>query len=109
MAKTWTDGTWSGLPNYECGLCPFSTLNEDEMVRHAMGRHGARARSTLGHIGSLAGVDFASDNTAEAAADYAKMGLDAEHFDFEPSGQGGYTMTDLTRAARAAGLIPEED
>jgi len=27
-------GTWDKFPNYECLLCPYSTLDEEAMVRH---------------------------------------------------------------------------
>ena len=49
-------------------------------------------------IASLAGIDFASDNSAELAAD---LGLVASDFDGrEPSGKGGYTSRDVRRAAK---------
>lgn len=47
----------------------------------------------------LAGVDFASDNSAEYAAE---LGLRAEHFEgFKPSGKGGYTKRDVDMVHRA--------
>ena len=49
-------------------------------------------------VASLAGIDFASDNSAELAAD---LGLVASDFDGrEPSGKGGYTSRDVRRAAK---------
>lgn len=35
----YTIGTWSGLPNYSCAHCPFSTLDEIEMIAHVLERH----------------------------------------------------------------------
>jgi len=47
---------------------------------------------------SLAGIDFASDNSAELAA---TLGLNTSHFDGrKPSGKGGFTSRDVRRAAR---------
>lgn len=47
--------------------------------------------------GGLAGVEFASDEAAEAAAD---AGLSAADLDgMEPSGAGGFTKADVTKAA----------
>jgi hypothetical protein len=39
----YTIGTWSGLPNYSCTHCPFSTLGEAEMLQHIIDRHLPRA------------------------------------------------------------------
>jgi hypothetical protein len=36
----WKVGTWSGLPNYECTDCPFSTLVEDRIEDHVYRKHG---------------------------------------------------------------------
>lgn len=36
----WKVGTWSGLPNYECTDCPFSTLVEDRIEDHVYSKHG---------------------------------------------------------------------
>jgi hypothetical protein len=37
-------GTWAGLPNYECNLCPFSTLDKDTIDLHVFQQHiGLRA------------------------------------------------------------------
>lgn len=35
----WTVGEWSKLPNYECTLCPFSTLDLPIMEEHQRLRH----------------------------------------------------------------------
>lgn len=32
-------GAWKGMPNYLCAHCPWSTLNEAEMVDHVASRH----------------------------------------------------------------------
>ena len=32
--QRFTVGTWSGFPNYECTLCPFSTLDRRTMEDH---------------------------------------------------------------------------
>jgi hypothetical protein len=33
-AEPYRVGAWSGLPNYECALCPFSTLDLPVMEEH---------------------------------------------------------------------------
>jgi hypothetical protein len=35
----YTIGKWSGLPNYSCTHCPFSTLDEAEILTHIIERH----------------------------------------------------------------------
>jgi len=39
IAAQYTTGKWHGHPNYECGLCPFSTLSDDAMRHHVVQRH----------------------------------------------------------------------
>lgn len=37
----WTMGTWSGMPQWRCTMCPFDTLDgEDAMIVHIEARHG---------------------------------------------------------------------
>lgn len=35
----YTIGSWSGLPNYSCTHCPFSTLDEAEILTHIIEKH----------------------------------------------------------------------
>jgi hypothetical protein len=35
----YTIGRWSGLPNYSCTHCPFSTLDEAEILTHIIEKH----------------------------------------------------------------------
>jgi hypothetical protein len=35
----YTIGQWSGLPNYSCTHCPFSTLDEAEILTHIIEKH----------------------------------------------------------------------
>jgi hypothetical protein len=35
----YTIGQWSGLPNYSCTHCPFSTLDEAEILMHIIEKH----------------------------------------------------------------------
>ncbi len=54
-------------------------------------------RQAVGEVIGLAGIDFASDNAAELAAD---LGLVASNFDgLTPSGKGGYTVRDVKAVA----------
>lgn len=101
----WTETTWSGLANYQCSACPFATIDADAMARHQMGAHGHRARTVARNLGALEGVTFASDAAAERAT---AAGLTAGDFDFEPSGQTGYTTKDVERAARDLTTTTEE-
>lgn len=55
------------------------------------------AGPTTATTGALDGLDFASDEAAEAAS---AAGLSAGDFDgMEPSGAGGFTKADVTKAA----------
>ena len=36
-----TVGTWSGLPNWQCTRCPYSTVEgQSAIVEHILDRHG---------------------------------------------------------------------
>ena len=37
--KHFTEGTWSGFPNYLCNYCKFATLNRVEIERHYQAVH----------------------------------------------------------------------
>lgn len=98
----WKTTDWRGHPNYVCTAdrCLFATLDHGEMVLHARRQHplaseGGRPRHPL------EGIDFASDEAAEAAV---AAGLGARAFDqLTPSGKtGGYTVADVRAAARTA-------
>lgn len=41
----WTVGQWSGLPNYECKECPFSTLDLPLMEEHIVKVHSTQITS----------------------------------------------------------------
>ncbi len=41
----WTIGQWKGLPNYECKLCPFSTLDLPVMEEHQEQKHAPEPAS----------------------------------------------------------------
>lgn len=32
-------GEWKGLPLYQCVLCPYSTLDKEEFIRHVEAKH----------------------------------------------------------------------
>lgn len=34
IARSYTVESWAGRENYECTLCPYSTLNESAMIKH---------------------------------------------------------------------------
>lgn len=39
--KGYTEGKWSGMPNYVCGYCPFSTLDQKLVEKHVAFHKGA--------------------------------------------------------------------
>jgi len=39
MSNYYTIGQWKGLDNYECGLCPFSSIKRDLFLDHMRERH----------------------------------------------------------------------
>ena len=44
----YTVGTWAGMPNYQCALCPYATLNEADMLDHWQARHAAAPPEPIG-------------------------------------------------------------
>ena len=46
--NNWTIGQWSGLPNYECKACPFSTLDLPVMEEHQKERHSPKPEAPVG-------------------------------------------------------------
>ena len=41
-ARPWTVGSWNGLPQHLCRLCPFDTLEGEAVIRaHYRERHGS--------------------------------------------------------------------
>lgn len=32
-------GEWRGLPLYQCALCPYSTLDREDFIKHAESKH----------------------------------------------------------------------
>ncbi len=36
---------WHGMANYQCGLCPFATLDPQAIEAHMKKAHGVRARA----------------------------------------------------------------
>lgn len=38
---------WHGMTHYECELCPFDTMNADEMARHIEEAHTAPKKVTV--------------------------------------------------------------
>lgn len=88
---------WKGHEHFECLQCPFDTLDRGEIVRHVRAKHPTESEGARIE-GPLAGVDFASDEAAEAAAELC---LGAEHFTTSPTGKSGYTVADVRHAAKA--------
>jgi hypothetical protein len=39
ISELYSEGTWKGRPNYECALCPFSSLHEEVIREHVVKRH----------------------------------------------------------------------
>lgn len=96
MGKAWRVTSWRGHVNHECAAegCQYKTLDEAAMRQHVR-THRLVARGIL----PLAGVNFASDEAAEAAA---ALGCTRAELDpITPSGRGGgYTVADVKAAAR---------
>ena len=44
----YTVGTWAGMPNYQCALCPYATLNEADILEHWQARHAAAPPEPIG-------------------------------------------------------------
>ena len=45
--KPYTVGKWKGFDNYECKLCPFSTLHENVMKEHIFRKHGPKPQASV--------------------------------------------------------------
>ncbi len=43
----WTMGTWAGLAQWRCRVCPFDALSEAEMVAHVAAHVAARSETGL--------------------------------------------------------------
>lgn len=90
---------WSGLDNFECQQCPFSTLDHGLIIRHVRERHPTPAEAGHHEEHPLAAIEFASDEAAELAI---TAGLLPAHFDaYTHTGKGGYTLADVRRIAAA--------
>ena len=44
----YTVGTWAGMPNYQCALCPYATLNEADILEHWQARHASPPPEPIG-------------------------------------------------------------
>ena len=53
----YTVGAWAGMPNYQCSLCPYATLNETEILEHWQARHAAPPPEPLGSSGLVLVAD----------------------------------------------------
>ncbi|MFW6079625.1 MAG: hypothetical protein ACODAE_08390 [Gemmatimonadota bacterium] len=105
----WRQTTWAGRPNYACTQCPYKTLDRGRMVRHARREHPRAwedAEAAAEADNPLAGLDFASDETAEAAAEEPPEVIEQLKRQTPSGKRGGHTMDDL-RAARSA-TTPDE-
>lgn len=60
MELPWTMGTWAGLPQWKCRVCPFDALSEAEMVTHVAAHRAALVGVPKGMITGLssAGADL---------------------------------------------------
>lgn len=100
----WKVGKWKNHDNYTCTRCAFATLDRGEMVRHANDKHPL-GRLDRRERGRLAGIDFASDEAAELAAEAGLTAQDLKRS--TPTGAtGGYTVADVKAAAKS--VTPEE-
>ena len=83
--------SWHGRPNYECTRCAYATLDRGKILAHVRLDHAPRGQAPT------AGLDFASDEAAELAAE---LGLTAAVLGRKtPSGKNGYTVADVRAAA----------
>lgn len=46
-AEPWTEGSWSGLAQYNCSYCRYQTLDRGEIERHAAAAHPLEWRRHL--------------------------------------------------------------
>lgn len=94
--KRYRKTKWAGKDNYECTECAFATLDRGRMVIHVRTAHPTVAEAGQ-PVSDLAGVDFASDEAAELAAE---LGVTAARLQRStPTGKNGYTVADVRAAA----------
>ena len=53
----YTVGAWAGIPNYQCSLCPYATLNEVEILEHWQARHAVAPPEPVGSSGLVLVAD----------------------------------------------------
>lgn len=96
--KRYRTTKWHGHDNYECNLCGFKVLRDrGRMVAHVRAEHPTDAEG--GPVaGPLAGVDFASDEAAEAAAHLGAAGIERLKRSTPTGKHGGYTVADVKAA-----------
>lgn len=93
-APRYRTGKWHDKDNYECTRCPYATLDRGKILKHVQQDHPPRRARPAA---LLSGVDFASDEAAELAAE---LGLTAAVLGRKtPSGKNGYTVADVRAAA----------
>jgi hypothetical protein len=61
--QLYTVGEWKTLALYECALCPFSTLNEEDILEHIEARHiGTGYERVVSYICAVCGFETPSAN-----------------------------------------------
>ena len=107
-AKGYSEGTWKGLPHFQCGQCAYATagkFGKRDMQIHVAGHRGLPGVPQPGEPDEEpTAIDFASDNAAEAflaLTESRRKAVALELLDREPSGATGYTVDDVRRAERA--------
>lgn len=86
--------SWNGLENFECTVCPFTTLDRGKMVNHVRDHHPTAAE--LGHDydeDPLEGIPFASGSSEELARGNGLTRADLAGHTF--TGSTGYTSADV--------------
>jgi hypothetical protein len=50
-------GTWAGLPQWKCRVCPFDALSEAEMVAHVAAHVAAQTMEPLAGVSGVLVAD----------------------------------------------------
>ena len=74
MSEPYTVGAWAGMPNYQCNLCPYATLNEAEILEHWQARHAAPPPEPVGSSGLVLVADKSGKEVTPATVPAKKRG-----------------------------------
>lgn len=97
-----TEGTWKGLPNYQCAYCAYAAAGDHGLTRikrHIAGHFAEVVAQPADREAAV--LDFASDEAADeftALPAGRREAVAIALINREPSGLTGYTVADVRAA-----------